>query len=185
MKKLLCILIISLASIACNRPANKAEAPAGLRSGAYKVSRIEQYRISGTVLYQRMWCGGVQIRPGDNSYKLKPYAQRKLLLIKGMVNSDTCIRLKEIITNAKGEFSFEAGPGPYGIVIEDWKQHPFSVPAGSSYDKEIMACMRNHYKTPDLSVQVTNKAVGNLTYTVIGYCSGGNVCQPRVGGGRP
>jgi len=199
MKKLLCILIVSCAIDGCNNPVdiNKNESikEAQIKYNKqkedfiskFKLDSIEKknntlYPISGKIKYKKMWCGGVQIRAFDHTYDTKPYANKTLLIINGIVNSDTCIRVKELKTNAKGEFDFEIKSGIYGLIVEEWKQGKFKKPAG---EYEDINCLRKEYKKPDLIIRVKNEPINNLSYTVIGYCNGGNPCNPMAGTGLP
>ena len=202
MKKILCIFTIAVAIIGCNNN-NLKDNSSALKEeyvniekkkedsiAKYKLDSIEiekntLYQISGTVLYRKMWCGGVQVRPNDNSYKSKPMINKKIVIINGTINSDTCRKLEELRTNSKGEFMFKAKSGQYGIIIEDWKQVKFIPSVYLNDDVQTMACLKKEYKKPDLIIQVIDKPVTKLNYTVIGYCSGGNPCNPNEGNNRP
>ena len=126
-----------------------------------------------------------EIKANDNSYKSTPFINKKIVVIHGDINSDTCKRIMELRTDSKGEFEFSAKAGKYGIVIEDWKQVKFVPSVDLNDDVQTMQCLKDEYKKPDLVIQVINKAVSNLSYTVIGYCSGGNPCNPSMGNNRP
>ncbi|MCX6257878.1 MAG: hypothetical protein NTW49_08295 [Bacteroidia bacterium] len=138
------------------------------------------YQISGKILYKKIWCGGVQV--GPEFYKIRPFINKKILIINGSINSDTCRRITELRTNAKGEFNFEVKPGLYGLIAENWKQVKFKQPVCESWE---LACLRKAYKKPDILIRVTDKPVSKLSYTVIVYCSGGNPCNPLRGADRP
>ena len=202
MKKLLSILALLIAITGCNNhnqdgnsPASKEEmisikkkkddSIAKHKLDSIEVEKNKLYEVSGKVLYRKMWCGGVQIRANDNSYKSTPFINKKIVVIHGDINSDTCKRIMELRTDSKGEFEFSAKAGKYGIVIEDWKQVKFVPSVDLNDDVQTMQCLKDEYKKPDLVIQVINKAVSNLSYTVIGYCSGGNPCNPNMGNNRP
>ena len=200
MNKIFYLIIFSLTIISCNSPVvidkngNTSINATDLKKqkedsiSKHKQDSINKiintlYKVQGKVMHRIMWCGGVQISPSDNSYKSKPFNNKKIFVIEGTVNSDTCKRVKELTTNAKGEFEFEIKSGQYGIIIEDWKQKKLIKPVGD--DEEFKICMRKKYKEPDIKINVKNEPLSNLSYTVIGYCSGGNPCNPNGGTGRP
>lgn len=176
-------------SIGCNNQSvneNKAEGSnAKLRPDSINIRRNILYQISGTILYRKMWCGGVQIRAYDNSYKSKPFNNKKIQIIRGTVNSDTCTKIKELYTNAKGEFTFELSSGIYGIIVEDWKQVKFNPPSNTEDDRYLKKCLEEKYKQADIIIKLIDAPISKLVYTVIGYCSGGNPCNPNQGNNRP
>ena len=83
LKKLLYFLIMAFAASACNyqnaadkKIAKEQEIAQIQKRKADSISKVRldstnailnaQYPVSGKVLYRKMWCGGVQIKPGDN-----------------------------------------------------------------------------------------------------------------------
>ena len=191
MKTLLYILALVLLTFGCNNKNPNEKPHIALKDTTYLKLQVKDstndklYEISGTILYKKTWCGGVQINPHDNTYKLNPYNNKKILLIKGTLNSDTCTIVEELITNAKAEFKFDVKSGDYGIIIEEGKQVKFKLPAYNFENIGMIKCLKKEYKKPDLIVKVTDKSIEKLKYTVIGYCSGGNICNPCGGTGRP
>jgi len=197
MKKLIGILFITFITSGCShnrtiseqkpadREKNRQDSISKHKADSLEIIKNKTYQVSGIVFYRKMWCGGVQINPKDNSYKSKPFANKKIVVIKGIVNSDTSTRLQELKTNAKGEFTFDAKAGQYGIIIEDWKQVKFNMRDNDPENSEMISCLRKKHKEPDLIVKITDKPVEKLVYTVIGYCNGGNVCNPNGGNNRP
>jgi hypothetical protein len=200
MKKLFyCIFVVILLATACNYSNNQAtqkqdsiiiekkkeDSIAKHRADSIELIKATLYQVSGQVLFEQKWCGGVQRSLEDERHKTQYYKNKKLVVIKGKVNSDTCIRVKELMTDTKGEFAFEVKAGTYGIIIEDWKKVKFTRHSDDIGDKQIIACLKEKYKEPDLIVEVIDKPVNKLKYTVIGYCSGGNVCNPNGGNNRP
>ena len=202
MKKSVCIFALVFATIGCNNlnstdnssavkeeqiniDKEKEDSIAKYKLDSIKIKENKLYQVSGKILYRKMWCGGVQIRLGDNSYKAKPFINKKIFIINGNINSDTCKRLNELSTDSKGDFTFNTKPGQYGIIIENWKQVMFKQPVELIDDVQTMVCLKKEYKKPDLVIQVTDKPISNLKYTVIGYCSGGNPCNPNQGNNRP
>jgi len=199
-KKLMHLLIIAMLLIsACNNPNIQAidkadslkivkikeDSIAKHKSDSIELLKSAVYQVSGRVLFEQMWCGGVQLSAEQVAHKTQYYRNKKLIVIKGDVNSDTCRRVKELETDAKGEFAFEVAAGMYGIVIEEWKQVKFNRHSNDIGDKMIIACLREKYKEPDLIIHMVDQPISKLKYTVIGYCSGGNVCNPNGGNNRP
>ncbi len=195
------LLLFTLIIFGCNQPkTNNQDSPlseitykdkqhsdsiAKHKADSIEANKTPLYQVSGKIWFRQMWCGGVQIRPDDDGYKSKPYRNKKIVVINGNINSDTCKRLQQLQTNNKGEFMFEVKPGLYGIIVEDWKQVKFNVPNNAEDGNYTRNCLRKEYKKPDIIVNITDKAVSNLSYTVIVYCSGGNICNPNMGNNRP
>ena len=194
MKKAIYLIALVIWAIACNNKNNdvkhdtihlETKQNKKLIQDSIKSHTNKFYQVSGIIMHKKTWCGGVQIKPNDNTYKIKPFNKKKIYVIKGLINSDTCKIVKEIYTNSKGAFSFDIESGDYGIIIEDWKQTKFRLPTYNFESMGMIKCLKKEYKKPDIKLKVTNKPISNLSYTIIEYCTGGNVCNPCGGTGRP
>jgi len=149
---------------------------------ALQAQKSKKYQVSGTLYYSSPHCGGAAIRPEDIS-KNQPLAGRKIVVIKGNVNSEGCKKVAEIITNEKGEFTIDLPSGKYSLIIEDWKQVKLFKPQDhedkwSSWDLD---CLQKEYARPDLLLKVSHKQINNLVYTVYGHCSWSFPCKTYSG----
>ena len=124
--------------------------------------------IHGHITETSDYCGGAMPSKEKLALLKTPHAlaQKTIYIKKGKANSSSSVVLKKVMTDEEGNFTVMLKAGEDYIFVEEWKAHPFDMPADTEFTHWDPVCLEERYRAADytMRVKLSGNPIVNINY---------------------